>query len=147
MENQTVNLRTFLWPAFFVALLVMCLVIKHRLLNNYVSLNTAPALAAEVAPSVGSSSIKGLPIPNKDFKIVQSKYFDNNKWAVAAIKVPKTDTATVVLEDINGVYTVVLGPGTAFSSDVVQEMPSSVAAYLISQGLIQENVQTLRQAN
>lgn len=138
-ENQSINIKTLLGRFVFVAILfLISLLVRHLLLANYVTLGAAPPLAAEVSSSLASSSSTNtLPTPNKDFKIVASKYFVNNEWVVVAIKSPGTDTASEVLEKINGVYAVVLGPGTEFSSDDITEMPAEVSAYLISQGLVQ----------
>jgi hypothetical protein len=124
---------------FILILFLVSIAARHILLGGvYLSkLNTAPPLAASIAPSIVTHGSTSLPQAGKDFKILSSQYFDNKQWAIVSVSSgPDTDTAFLVMERLGGVYTVVLGPGTFFSSDVTQSMPPDVAAYLTGQGLI-----------
>jgi hypothetical protein len=118
---------------FFLA----CLLVRHQVLKNYYKLKTAPALSSQTSLALSSSADK-IPEINKNFSITYSKYFDGGNWAIVTLNEGKnSDKASIILEKINGVYTLVLGPGTNFSSDVLKEMPSSVALYLVTNGFIQ----------
>ena len=122
-----------------LVLFVVSVLVKHVVLNGLylTKLQSAPALAASIAPSIITSGSKNLPIAGKDFKVLSTNYFDNKQWAVVTVAtIPDNNSATLVLENINGVYTVVLGPGTVFSTSVTQSMPSDVVAYLVYEGLI-----------
>lgn len=124
---------------FVLILFLVSVTARHIILGGtYLSkLNTAPPLAASIAPTIVTHGSTNLPESGIDFKILSSQYFDNKQWVVVSIASgPDTDTAFLVMERLSGVYTVVLGPGTFFSSDVTQSMPSDVAAYLTSKGLI-----------
>jgi hypothetical protein len=123
---------------FVVFLLVVSLFAKTSILRgaHMVSLQSAPALAASVAPSLAQSDSKGVPVPEKDFEITGSAYFDNKDWVVVNIQsLPDKNPAVVVMEKINGVYTVVLGPGASFSSTTTLSMPQDLANYMKKQGL------------
>lgn len=78
-----------------------------------------------------------IPTPGKDFKLTKSTYFDNNSWVIANISyLPDNNAAALVLEKINNVYDVVLGPATAFSLSSTYSLPGDVAQYLTSNYLI-----------
>jgi Flp pilus assembly protein CpaB len=124
---------------FLLILFIVSIAVKHFVLSGMylTKLQGAPALAASVAPSIATSDSKNIPIAGKDFKIVSANYFNNKQWAVVTVAtIPDNNLATLVLENINGAYTVVLGPGTVFSTSVTQSMPPDVATYLINKGLI-----------
>lgn len=137
MYENNFRLKSLIKYCLVIVLLIVCLVIKHSVLADYKKLPSASALSNSVASSLTSSGSNSLPTPNKDFLITDTKYFNNNQWVVVTVKENNThsDTAYEVLEKINGVYTVVLGPGTSFSQDVQEEMPTSVSDYLSLQGL------------
>ena len=101
-------------------------------------LGKAPALAGSVAPSLATSANGSTDIPQagKDFKVLDSQYFDSGRWAVVSVEKPSAGKAYLVLKKITGVYTVVLGPGTSFSTDTTRTMPPDVAEYLLKQGVI-----------
>ena len=126
-----------------VALFVVSLVIRQVLLGGVglTSLGAASPLAAAVAPSIASSGSSSLPEVGKDFKILSSQSFDSAQWAVVSVAhIPDMNRTTLVVEKLNGVDTVVLGPGTSFSSTVLRSIPVDVANYLISKGLIHDQV-------
>lgn len=125
---------------FLLILLVASLFAKHVILGGMylTSLKAAPPLAGSIAPSLASAGSKNtLPQAGKDFKILKVNYFDNQQWAVVLVAhIPDMNSATLLLQKLNGVYAVVLGPGTTFPASTAQSMPSDVAAYLMSKGLL-----------
>lgn len=126
--------------AILLLLFVSSVGIRHLVLGNtfLTTLSKAPPLANALAPSLASpSKKKSLPLANKDFRIISTNYFDNQQWVVATVThIPDGNGATLVLRNINGIYTVVLGPGTQFSPSVAESLPPDVATYLTSKGLL-----------
>jgi hypothetical protein len=136
-ENQNLNPKLVLKRVIIlIGIFLIALLIKQILLGNYVKLGSASSLSGQVASSLTLPGNNKLPLPGKDFTISNRQYFNNNTWAIVAVTKPQTDKAYIVLEKINGVFTVVLGPGTNFPTDVTLSMPSDVAAYLINQGVV-----------
>lgn len=120
---------------FFIA----SLLIRYFLLDGVdtTKLQSGPALAAAIAPSIISPGANNLPEVNSNYKVLNSHYFDNGQWAIVSIaSLPSMNTSVLVLEKIGGVFTVVLGPGTYFSISVTRTMPADVSAYLISRDLV-----------
>jgi hypothetical protein len=124
-----------------LALLVMATIVVRQLLTGGLStvrLKSAPPLAGVVAQSLGpTAQDKHLPVAGKDFQLENVRYFDDRTWAVASVISPggKTDPALIVLKQFGATYQVVLGPGTAFSSDYLQSMPLDVGQYLTANGV------------
>ena len=124
---------------FVIALFIVSLAIKYIILDGVgvTRLQTGPPLAGSIAPSLAPANSKSIPVVGENFKILSTRYFDDKQWAVASVaSLPDMDLAILVLEKIDGVYTVVLGPGTSFPSSAAQSMPADVAVYLQSRGLI-----------
>jgi ABC-type xylose transport system substrate-binding protein len=107
------------------------------------TLSPAPPLSGVVSQSLSNLGSHGsLPIEGKDYVLSSVRYFDNQTYAVAQVKPLNqvADPGSLVLQQINGTYRVILGPGTAFSSVDTQELPNDVVQYLKSQALIYEPV-------
>jgi hypothetical protein len=74
-----------------------------------------------------------LLVEGKDYQLEDQRFFENESWMVAAIvPIPPTEAndATIVLKRANTTYEVILGPGTDFSQDDLQQLPSEVAQYI-----------------
>ena len=104
-----------------------------------VTLSSAPALTGQISQALASSNNGQLTMPlyGTDYTLQNTKYFNNNDWVVTTIK-PITNTmnqSVVVLEKKAGVYSVVLGPGTAFPETTALSMPGSLGQYLKQQGM------------
>jgi hypothetical protein len=129
---------------FLAVLVITTFVIRQVLTGGLVTirLQPAPPLAGVVAQNLRAPGTNSsLLVPGKDFRLENIRYFDNRSWAVASV-VPisiKTDTATVVLHQIDSEYQVVLGPGTSFSTDYLQSMPLDVGQYLINQKVLYDS--------
>jgi len=105
-----------------------------------VTIASAAPLTGQISQALaGTSGDQAvLPEAGKDYTLENVKYFDNKEWVFAGIKpVSNTiDSSDVVLQKKNGVYVVVLGPGSAFSRTTTLTMPSDIAQYLNQQGLL-----------
>jgi len=102
-------------------------------------ISTAPALTGQISQALAASSNGQLTMPTygKDYRLENTKYFDDNTWVVTTIK-PLNNNMNrnvVVLEKQAGVFTVVLGPGSAFPRTTELSMPGNLGEYLDSQGL------------
>lgn len=107
------------------------------------TLQPGSVLGGAVSQSYGTPGATGtLPLEGKDFVLSDIHYFENNTWAVAKVSpvISGFNEALVIMKKINGSYYVVLGPGTAFSSEFLQSMPDSVANYIKTHGAIYEPV-------
>jgi hypothetical protein len=124
-----------------VVLLLAMLLIKPLVLNGgkVVRLQPAALLTGQIAQSLGSMS--SLPIPGKDFQLQDVTYFENKQWAYVHIQPtgPNTQDSFAILHQKDGIYTVVLGPGTAFSSDTTNNLPDSVGLFLIHKGMVYDS--------
>ena len=108
--------------------------------TNTVNLPPAPGISGIISQSLGvKGSTKSLPLADHDYILSNITYFEDNSWVVAQItpKNHNADTATVVINNINpDMPHVVLGPGSAFSSSDLSNLPTSVAQYLTNEGLV-----------
>jgi hypothetical protein len=135
MNTRQLSMRL----ALIVILFAVAFGTKQLILHgvDQTKLHSAPALAGLIAPSLLSNKSKNLPVNGKDFTILSSQYFENKQWVVVSVESKQNkSTAFLVIEKINDVYTVVLGPGTFFPNDVTQSMPADVASYLVNKGLV-----------
>jgi hypothetical protein len=106
---------------------------------NKTSLRTTSSnITGSVSQSLVTPQSKGiLPAVGKNFKVLRATYFNNKQWVVVVVSgIPDNDNAVLILQELNGVYRVVLGPGTLFPSSSVQSMPLDVVNYLVNQGLV-----------
>jgi hypothetical protein len=102
-------------------------------------ISAAPALTGQISQALATSTNGQFTMPTygKDYTLQNTKYFDGNSWVVTTIK-PLSENmnrSLVVLQKQSGVYTVVLGPGSAFPRTTQLSMPGNLAAYLNSQGV------------
>ena len=107
-----------------------------------VTLPAADPLVGRISQALTSTSQLSLPVAGKDYKIQSTSYFDNKTWAVVTI-IGISNTITdglFVLNQVNGVYTVVLGPGTAFPTSATLAMPTDVQQYLHNGGYLYDTV-------
>jgi hypothetical protein len=120
--------------SILVILLIAAFTIKPLVLGGgqKVVLQDAPALSGQISQAFAITTKGTLPVVNKDYKIQTPVYFDNNEWAV----VPLTwltsggNDTLLVLQKRDGIYTTVLGPGSAFPDTVTESLPNDVSLYL-----------------
>lgn|GEM_PF-977321 len=121
------------WTVLLLILAVILFVAAGLVTGNakVVNLAIAPPLAGEISQSIGGSSGVTLPVEGKDYTITQTAYFETNTWAVATItNSDGSNTSYIVLQKVNGVFQVILGPGTAFAQSDNNQLPASVQQYL-----------------
>ena len=118
-------------------------IIAHAMLLGgapYHQLAKAAPLDGVVSQALVTNGTSAPPVGGKDFTL-QSVHTFGNDWLVASI-VPtptsKLTKSTVVLEKREGVFQVVLGPGTAFDNSVLVSLPADLGNYLTQQGYIYE---------
>lgn len=123
-----------------ILIIVSAFVARALILRGatYVSLAPGPVLSGAISQSLASSNQKTIPQPNKDYSIDGITFFDSNSWAVSSIFSGQglQDKSFVVLQKVDGVYRVVLGPGTAFSSASTYSLPADVFLFLKNSGVL-----------
>jgi hypothetical protein len=126
--------------SFLVLLVVFSTIFKNVILDGtpQTRLHSAPPLAGTISQSIIPPQSKGiLPVVGKNFNITSTHYLDNRQWVVVSVSsIPDNNSAVLVLQELDGNYQVVLGPGTLFLASDVQFMPTEVVNYLLSQGLV-----------
>jgi hypothetical protein len=134
------GLKVFYWLA---GIIVLTLVIKALLIGGspIISLEPGPPLSSAVSQGLGTSGANtDLPVAGKDYSLKDVHYFDNKLWVVATVDPIRNDadTAIMVMQKIEGVYQVVMGPATAFSRSYIYTLPGDVSLYLNDKGLLNE---------
>ncbi|MEO8785262.1 MAG: hypothetical protein ABI221_03070 [Candidatus Saccharimonadales bacterium] len=130
-------------PLIAVGVIVIATIATHYVLfgsARYIGLTKAQPLigAASQALGVGSQS-SSMPSGSKDYNLGDTKYFSNGDWAVASIiptKNSKLTQAVVIMQKREGVFQVVLGPGTAFDSSVTLNLPTDLGNYITQRGYV-----------
>ncbi len=95
------------------------------------TLASGPALTGAISQSLAVNSASPIPVEGKDYSF-SAAYFDNQTWAVGVIQ-PLNNSinpSVVVLEKKDGVFQVVLPPGSAIASSELHILPADVAAYV-----------------
>jgi hypothetical protein len=102
------------------------------------TLGPAPGISGEISQSLVSSSQNGLPMAGKDFVIKSTTYFDTNTWVVVIVGTvaDPTNESTIVMQKVSGVYQIVIGPGTAFTTQQVANFPADVISFISSHGTL-----------
>ena len=129
----------------FSLLLLGLLVVNYVVLGGAHVINLAPApeLAGQISQNlVTISNATKLPIEGTDFNLSDTHYFNNKQWVVTSITPLNNsfNAGLAVLSNQEGVYKIVLGPGSAFSKDETRTLPTEVANYLNQQGVVYESV-------
>jgi hypothetical protein len=133
--NPTIKVALFPLITFLVLFGVKSLVLGPALIK----LPSSPPLTGVISQGLGiSGDNTSLPVEGKDYTLKNTLYFDNRQWVVTTVIPAKNngDVATVVLEKINGVYQIVVGPGTDFSPSYIPPLPQDVTLYLTSKGVL-----------
>lgn len=129
--------------SIFVLPLLILWITRLLLLGgaNQVVLQPGSPLVGRISQALTTTN-QGVPVPGVDYKIQSAAYFDDQKWAVVSIKgINNTVTdGLVVLQQVKGVYSVVLGPGTSFPAPSVLAMPKDVQQYLKNGGYLYDPV-------
>jgi hypothetical protein len=137
------NRRYIYWIGTLATLALALVLVNPVLLHgsSRVSLRAADPLTGQVAQALGTATTGGkLQVPGSDFVLRNTKYFEDQTWVVTTIASVggKSNNGVAILERRNGIFQVVLGPGTEFSTSYTQSLPSSVSTYLSEQGLLYE---------
>ena len=115
-------------------LLGAALFVKPILLGNakVVTLQSAPPLSATISQAFTSSGYTTLPVMGKDYRLQNTRYFENGEWVVTVIRgiSDKVSDGYVILKQVNGVYLVALGPGSILPSTSTDNLPTDVSQYL-----------------
>ncbi len=133
-------------PALVVILIVVIVggyVLKISVLGgaNAVQLRPAVGFSGVISQSLASSNSKtALPSYGMDYTLTNTAYFDNNAWVITSI-VPQDTTSNqsiAILHKNQGIFRVILGPGTAFASTELGGLPNDVVDYLHKLGVVYE---------
>jgi hypothetical protein len=107
--------------------------------TKLITLSNAPALTGQISQALASSSggQSDMPVYGLDYSLQNTRYFAHDDWVVTTIKPLKNtmDQSVVVLEKQAGIYSVVLGPGSAFPQTTSLSMPGALSQYLSKQGM------------
>lgn len=127
------------------AILLLALVAVKPLIYGGVkpyTLSKAGPLVGRIAQSMSLPNSDALPVPGRDFELTNTTYFENKTWVVTTIKQlnGSSEGGMVVLKQVDGVYAIMLGPGTAFSSVDLKELPSDVVLYIKAHGVVYDPV-------
>jgi hypothetical protein len=114
-------------------LLVMLVIMRFVLLGGLrvVSLSSAPMFSGQISQSLGPSPNGSFLVLGKDYSL-DTHYFDNNTWVVAAIKplVPTLNSAVAVMKNQAGIYRIVLGPSSSLTTNQIRSLPTDVGDYV-----------------
>jgi hypothetical protein len=137
--------RTVLLLIILIVIMLAAVITHNVILKNssYIKLGSTQSISGIVAQTLSTTKSSSLPVAGQDFNLTKIHYFDNNSWVVAFITPTKGSNiagAMVVLEEKQGIYQVVLGPGTSFDNSVLISLPADVGKYINQQGYIYEYV-------
>jgi len=143
-ENNSYLRKLFARLGIVAFLLLAVLLVKPVLLGGgkAVKLQPAALLTGQVAQALGSTDSGSLRVPGKDFQLRDVTYFQNKQWVYVRIVLlgsTKTDDAYAILHKKNGIYTAVLGPGTAFPSNTTNNLPDEVGLFLVHKGMVYDS--------
>ena len=128
--------KAFLTSLTLIFILVVVLLLRGVFVSGYISnIPVGSAMSAYVEPALVNPGSTSLPLENSGFKILKTDYEDNSSWAIVTVS-KAGNQATLIFKKINGVYSLVLGPGTTFPVSSTYVMPASVVSYLNSYGLV-----------
>lgn len=125
-------------------ILIISLIVRSAILGGgkSVTLADAPANSGIVAMNiVATGGNINIPQAGSDFNLTNINYFDNDNWIVAKITPTKSSSITtgiVILQKQDGIYKVMVGPGTAFDNSLLVTLPTDVGKYLSDNGYIYE---------
>lgn len=146
VNGQNIYIRkVIVWIVVALIVLISVFVVQPVILQgaHTINLKSAPDLTGQISQALTSSAAPSkLPVVGPDYTLQNTNYFENKGWAVTTI-VPggANQRNIVVLKQTQGIYQVVLGPGTAFPSGYTSSLPTSVAGYLIQNGVIYDPVE------
>ncbi len=137
-QPQYITRGLVLASAALVIMLLASMIIKATVLQNVTTtkLDSAPALAGAVAQSLITNDTNTVELYGSDFTLKNTKYFSDKDWAVSRVVGTDQQTVTVVLKRVDGVYRVVVGPGSIFSGSITRNTPADVSSYLRKEGLL-----------
>ncbi|MEJ0072800.1 MAG: hypothetical protein WDN27_01780 [Candidatus Saccharibacteria bacterium] len=122
------NKRNMVLTLILVILAVIALALPSMLTGGKrVTLHKASPLMGAISQSLGS---------DVKFTIASTQYFDNNSWALASLNISGlgNQTSRVVLQKRDGMFMVVLGPGSDFPTNALRSLPPDLAGYLSGEG-------------
>jgi hypothetical protein len=142
MNNEQASMRKPITLfIIFILLLIVAVFTRTAVAGGpVIKLSPAPALYGQVSQTLldgtgGNQVLKAIP-----FDLKNVRYFNNNSWVAAEYVAidNQSDNGAVLMQKVGSYYVDVLGPGTAFPSNIQQGLPGDVYSYLQSKGLIYE---------
>jgi len=139
-ENHQFLRKLVVRLGLITVLLLAVLLISPIMLGGgkEVKLKSAALLTGQVAQALDRVHGGNLQTPGKDFQLQDVTYFQDKQWVYVHIK--PTDThaqdSFAVLHKKNGIYTVVVGPGTEFDSNTTNGLPDEVGLFLVHKGMV-----------
>ena len=142
MAPQT-NKQLFRLTGVALVLAILVFVVPSLIYGGApaVRLSPGPSFGGEISQAIGVQDNGKLLTANKGFTITDTRYFQNRAWVFVTIDRANVGGAFVVLHRVSGVYTVVLGPGTAFASNYLTDLPADLTQYMNSKGILYDALQ------
>ena len=141
MNDQPKDFKPYAVLSIFLMLvLVVGFIAKGLILGEkVVNLGPAEPLYGQISQLSLNGSGGNKILSADDYTLSNQQYLDNNAWVVTKFTPPNNqgDAGYVLMNKIGPFYEVVLGPGTVFPSNL-SGIPTSVQAYLSSQGLFEQ---------
>lgn len=132
------------WLVIILILFIALLSVRPILFSGATSVHLPPApiLTGQISQALASGKSTSLPVYGRDYNLGSTTYFKDNDWVVTDILGigENTSSGIAVLQNKNGIYQVVLGPGTAFANTSVQNLPIEVTQYLNQKGAVYESI-------
>lgn len=124
-----------------LGLIIVAITVKSMMLQGIdtVRLAKAPPLTNAVSESLDTNDLADVPpIAGVDYTLKDTHYFYDKEWVVTQVSPlqDNADTVYVVLQKIDGIYQVVVGPATIFSVSYNYSLPANVVNFLNLRGLI-----------
>ena len=112
-------------------------VILHRLPVTDLPISQVSTAASQSLTVASGAN----PIVGKNYTINSVNYFDNGSWAIVNVQPINNyaSPATIIMRKQADSYRTVLGPGSNFSSNSVQNLPTPVLYYLNSHSLVSDS--------
>jgi hypothetical protein len=119
---------------------IASLIFRQSLLGStsIIKLNRGSYLSGAVSQSLASTSSAAKIGIN--YSITNQEFFDNNLYSVVLVR-PLNHSSfagVIVFKKLDGLYSPVLGPGTAINVNYLISLPKDLTQYLINSGYTYE---------
>lgn len=140
MDSRLFDKVTTKIVAIAVLIFIASLIFRYLLLGStsIIQLNRGSYLSGAISQSLASTSVTAKDGTN--YSIANQQFFDNNLYAVVLVR-PLNNSSfagIIVFKKINGLYSPILGPGTAINVNYLITLPKDLTQYLISSGYTYE---------